>query len=91
MKRIPKGKHIFGIVKIGEKGQILIPKEAREVFGLKPGDKLLMLGDEKRGIALVTVDEATMFADMMPYLPVIGENADPNAADSDIDGEGSDA
>ncbi len=75
MKAIPKGKHIFGLAKIGEKGQILIPKEAREVFGLKPGDKLLMLGDEERGIALVKVDEAALFADMMPYIPVIGESA----------------
>ncbi len=73
MKQIPKGKHIFGFAKIGEKGQILIPKEARAVFGLKPGDKLLMLGDEKRGIALIKVDEAAMFRDMMPAIPTIGE------------------
>ncbi len=73
MKQIPKGKHIFGFAKIGEKGQILIPKEARAVFGLKPGDKLLMLGDEERGIALIKVDEAAMFRDMMPAIPTIGE------------------
>lgn len=64
MKSNLKGKHIFGTVKIGEKGQILIPKEAREVFGLNPGDKLLMLGDEARGIALLKVDD-TMLAEMM--------------------------
>ena len=47
-------KQIFGVVKIGDKGQIVIPKEAREVFGLKPGDSLLVLGDITKGIALVT-------------------------------------
>ena len=37
---------------VGEKGQIVIPKQAREIFGIKPGDTLLLLGDEKRGIAI---------------------------------------
>lgn len=46
-------KVIFGVVKIGDKGQIVIPKEARDVFGLKPGDSLLVLGDKSKGIALV--------------------------------------
>lgn len=46
-------KQIFGVVKIGDKGQIAIPKEAREVFGLQPGDSLLVLGDITKGIALV--------------------------------------
>ncbi|KXZ18939.1 AbrB/MazE/SpoVT family DNA-binding domain-containing protein [Bacillus nakamurai] len=49
----PKGKHIFGTVKVGTKGQIVIPKEAREVFHIQPGDSLLMLGDDQQGIALV--------------------------------------
>lgn len=48
-----QGKQIFGVVRIGDKGQIVIPKEAREVFGLKPGDSLLVLGDITKGIALV--------------------------------------
>ena len=43
---LPKGKHLFGTAKVGEKGQIVIPKEARELFGIKPGDTLLILGDE---------------------------------------------
>ena len=46
-------KVIFGVVKIGDKGQIVIPKEARDVFGLKPGDSLLVLSDKSKGIALV--------------------------------------
>ncbi len=69
--QIPKGLHLFGLVKIGEKGQILIPKEAREVFGLKPGDKLLMLGDEAQGIALVKADPEKMFELFMPAIPEI--------------------
>ena len=48
-----QGKQIFGVVRIGDKGQIVIPKEARDVFGLKPGDSLLILGDITKGIALV--------------------------------------
>lgn len=37
---------------VGEKGQIVIPKQARKLFGIKPGDTLLLLGDEQRGIAI---------------------------------------
>ena len=51
-----KGYHIFGTAKVGEKGQIVIPKEARKVFGINPGDTLLILGDEKNGI-IVTKPE----------------------------------
>lgn len=51
-----KGYHIFGTAKVGEKGQIVIPKEARKVFGIDPGDTLLILGDEKNGI-IVTKPE----------------------------------
>ncbi len=50
------GKHIFGTVKVGEKGQIVIPKEAREIFGIKPGDSLLILGDENSGIIVSRPD-----------------------------------
>ena len=42
-----EGKYIFGVVKVGDKGQIVIPKEARTVYNIKPGDALLMLGDQK--------------------------------------------
>jgi len=48
----PRGKHVFGTVKVGEKGQIVIPKEARTVFGIQPGDTLLVLGDERSGIVV---------------------------------------
>ena len=53
---LPKGKHIFGTVKVGERGQIVIPKEARELFDIKPGDTLLVLGDEEHGIAISKAD-----------------------------------
>ena len=49
------GKYIFGVVKVGDKGQIVIPKDARNVYGIKPGDTLLMLGDQ-RGMALLKPD-----------------------------------
>lgn len=47
----PKGKYAWTAT-VGEKGQIVIPKQAREVFGIKPGDTLLILGDEARGLAI---------------------------------------
>lgn len=49
----PKGKHIFGIVKVGEKGQIVIPAKARKIFDINQGDNLIVLGDEGQGIALI--------------------------------------
>ena len=49
----PKGKHLFGVVTVGEKGQIIIPAKARKVFGLSAGDQLIVLGDENQGLALV--------------------------------------
>lgn len=47
----PKGKYAWTAT-VGEKGQIVIPKQARELFEIKPGDTLLLLGDEERGIAI---------------------------------------
>lgn len=49
----PKGRHTFGLVTVGEKGQIVIPAKARRIFGIKPGDNLMVLGDETQGIAIV--------------------------------------
>lgn len=49
----PKGKHMFGVVKVGDKGQIVIPAKARKVFGIEPGDDLIVLGDEASGIAVI--------------------------------------
>ncbi len=47
----PKGKYAW-TVKVGEKGQIVIPKEARDIFDINPGDTLIILGDEKQGMAI---------------------------------------
>ncbi len=49
------GKYIFGVVKVGDKGQIVIPKDARNIYGIKPGDALIRLGDE-RGIAMLKTE-----------------------------------
>lgn len=50
-------KHIFGVTRVNDKGQITLPKKCREIFDIKPGDTLLLLGDEDKGIALVKVSE----------------------------------
>ena len=52
----PKGKHIFGTAKINDRGQVVIPKKARELFGINNGDSLIVLGDEAAGIALIKAD-----------------------------------
>ncbi len=55
----PSGERYIGSVKLGPKGQIVIPKEVREMFGIRPGDTLLLLADKKRGIAL---ERSSVFA-----------------------------
>ncbi len=49
----PKGKHLFGVAIVGERGQIVIPKKARDLFKIEVGDSLIILGDEDRGLAIV--------------------------------------
>lgn len=49
----PKGKHMFGVVKVGDKGQIVIPARARKIFDIQPEDNLIVLGDEGQGIAII--------------------------------------
>jgi AbrB family looped-hinge helix DNA binding protein len=53
----PQGKHLFGTVTVGDKGQIVIPKKARDIFHIQPGDSLLILGDEATGIAIIKADD----------------------------------
>lgn len=57
------GKYIFGVVRLSDKGQIVIPKEAREVFGLKPGDSMLLFGDINQGLALCKTEVFQPFAE----------------------------
>ena len=56
MKSVSKDRFIVS-VKVGEKGQIIVPKEAREMFNISPGDTLMFLGDKNRGIALMKSDD----------------------------------
>mgnify|MGYP000987961721 FL=1 len=55
----PRNKHIFGVVTLGERGQIVLPKKARDTLNLQPGDTLVVLGDTSpltKGIALIASD-----------------------------------
>lgn len=53
----PKGKHMFGMVKVGDKGQIVIPAKARKIFNIKSGDNLVILGDEGSGLAILKEED----------------------------------
>lgn len=57
----PKGKHLFGTVTVGARGQIVLPKRAREIFHIQAGDSIVVLGDEAQGIALIKADEMMGF------------------------------
>ncbi len=70
---IPKGHYVFGTVKVGERGQIIIPKEARETFDIKAGDTLIVLGDEKWGIAVTKSDVLQKYAADV-YAKIAGSN-----------------
>ena len=71
---MPGGKHVlgkgnvqrvFGTAKVGDRGQIVIPKEAREMFGIQPGDTLLILGEADTGLIVSRPEELTHLADKM--------------------------
>lgn len=68
----PKGKYAW-TARVGEKGQIVIPKEARSLFNINPGDTLLLLGDESKGLAIV---KSEMFAELFSH--VLGEEGEKN-------------
>lgn len=58
-----KNNKYIGICKVGEKGQIVIPKEARNMFGIVPGDSVVVLCDKEKGMALVKADVIEEFTD----------------------------
>jgi len=64
----PKGKHIFGMVTVGDKGQIVIPAKARKLFKISSGYRLVVLGDESQGIAIIKADSFLQMANMISKL-----------------------
>ena len=65
-----KNKYV-GICKVGEKGQIVIPKEARNMFDIKPGDSVIVLCDKEKGMALVKADIIESMTDK-----ILGQDSD---------------
>ena len=65
LKIPPKGKHAFGVVTVGDKGQITLPVKARKVFNINPGDNLILLGDEQKGIAVIKEEEFLKMIDAL--------------------------
>ena len=61
----PRGKHVFGAVQVGERGQIVIPKRARELFQLKRGDTMVVLGDTNPGTAGIALVPAQFFTNLL--------------------------
>ena len=64
----PKGKHLFGLVTVGDKGQIVIPARARKIFNISQGEQLVVLGDEGQGLALVKAESFLSLANMVKKL-----------------------
>ena len=62
-----RGKHVFGLVTVGDKGQIVIPVQARRIFHIKPGDQMMVLGDEDRGLALLDAKFFLKVAEVMQH------------------------
>lgn len=77
-------RHVFGTVRVGEKGQIVIPKEARELFRIGAGDTLLILGDERLGI-IVSRPEVVSGAALSVFRGLDGEekNGEAGAGEKD--------
>ncbi|KRG14706.1 helix-turn-helix transcriptional regulator [Lederbergia galactosidilytica] len=62
----PKGRQFFGVVKVGERGQIVIPKQARDMYQIQAGDKLVILGeDATKGIAVLKTEGFLQLAEMI--------------------------
>lgn len=78
----PRGKHIFGTVTINDRGQVVIPKKAREMFNIQPNDSLVILGDEAEGIAIIKADV------FETHLNQIWENAKRNVDEKEKEARG---
>lgn len=77
--KVPQGKFAW-TVKIGEKGQFVIPKEAREMFGFQPGETIILLGDAKRGLAIPPRDTIQKYAKF-----IFGQVIDDEEDDEEIE------
>lgn len=73
----PKGKHIFGTVRVGERGQIVLPKEARDIFQIKPGDRLVVLGDEALEHPGMALMKEEFFLGMVQIIQTALDMGDP--------------
>ena len=72
-----KERYYMSSVRLGPKGQIVIPKEARDMFGLQPGDTLVLLADKKKGLALQTAEKLIpMLKKVFASLPEEEEDED---------------
>jgi AbrB family looped-hinge helix DNA binding protein len=79
MIEVTKGHYIFGTANIGTRGQIVIPKEARDKFGIKPGDSMLIIGEDGKGLAVIKEDL------IKDYLRLIIDKDDLVSADQTTD------
>ena len=78
-KKFPKGKYFFGSVKVGERGQIVIPIKARKVFKINPGDQLLVFGEIKKGLGLMKASKLSKFITrIMPDFDLEGIDSEEN-------------
>lgn len=61
----PRGKYLFGVVTVGDKGQVVIPAKARKVFDINAGDQLVVLGQEGEGLAMLKTEGFLALAEMI--------------------------
>lgn len=74
-QKTPRGK-CMNTVKVGGKGQIVIPKDVRDMFDIRPGDTLLVLADIQRGIGIVKNDVLQKFARAVLHVPQAAEDGE---------------
>ena len=72
----PRGKHVFGVVQMGERGQIVVPKRARELFNLNRGDTLVVLGDTNPGTAGIALVPAQFFTSLLELANQVQQEAE---------------